>query len=164
MCLKLFWSYFSALNVHSNMNHTETCSSFSASTQISCGTPMLHDLHILISYIFLLREPTNVLSDHYVAVLIYRTVLLTPLVISVGVCLLDIIRCVAKIIGNLLVILMKITYAVLELSRSQLILEIRPANQPADTICYKIFLIICQQLPFLQIQAPQIPWLVVMRT
>ena len=79
---------------------------------------MLDELSIFISYIFLLREPANLLSDHYVAVLIYRTVIVVPLAISAGVCLFDIARCFAKVISDLLAILMIITEAGLELSRS----------------------------------------------
>ena len=106
------------------MNYSETCSKFSASTQLTCGTPILDELSIFISYIFLLREPANLLSDDYVAVLIYRTVIVIPLAISAGVCLFDIARCFAKVISDLLAILMIITEAGLELSRSKLIFAV----------------------------------------
>ena len=117
------------------MNSSETCSAVP-------GAPMLNELSIFISYIFLLREPANLLSEHFLAVLMYRTVIVSPFVLSAATCLLDIIRCfvkvitdlfaliitvikdllalIIKVITDLLSMAMKITEAGIELCRSNL--------------------------------------------
>jgi hypothetical protein len=92
-----------------NMNYSETCSRCLASTQFVSRIPVLDELGILISYIFLLREPCSLLSDHYVAELVYRTLLVVVpgsvlLIICggiAGVCLHENIKCFAKVFSCL---------------------------------------------------------------
>jgi hypothetical protein len=103
------------------MNYSETCSMFSASTQFASWIPVSDELGILISYLFLLKEPSNLLSDHYVAVLVYRTLLVTVpgsiLLGSMGFCLHEIVQCLAKVFSDMFAILMKIIDASVDLCR-----------------------------------------------
>ncbi len=103
------------------MNCSETCPVILASTQFASRIPGLDELGILISYLFLLREPSNLLSDHYVAVLVYRTWLVTVpgsiLCGCIGFCLHEIVQCFAKILSDVFAILLKIIDANVDLCR-----------------------------------------------
>jgi hypothetical protein len=97
------------------MNYSETCSMFSA--EFASRIPVLDELAILIPYMFLLREPSNLLSDHYVAVLVYRTLVVCFSLGIVGVCLNETIQCFSKVFVDMIATFTKIIDASVDLCR-----------------------------------------------